>query len=350
MKNRFKYLAVLILSVLLLTGCTSGSKTVSISIIYGISVAFSTLILVGYILLVKNRHPGFITLFSSILVVNIGYLLLAVSGTLQYALWANRISYLGSVFLMPTMFMSILNVCKIKFTKWLPITLSVTGFAMFLIAASPGILDIYYKEFSLEIINGVSVLNKVYGPLHILYLFYLLGYFIAMISVVAYSIIKKKIESKIHCIILISAVFVNIGVWLLEQFVKLDIELLSISYIISELFLLALYLVLQESEKMLNSVSSPSQANSTETPTDNEHDTKEFTELCNYFENAIPSLTHTEKTIYDFYLEGKSTKEIMAQLNITENTLKYHNKNIYSKLGVPSRKKLLEIARAINNK
>ena len=35
--------------------------------------------------------------------------------------------------------------------------------------------------------------------------------------------------------------------------------------------------------------------------------------------------------------------QIIKELNITENTLKYHNKNIYSKLGVYSRKNLVEI-------
>ena len=47
------------------------------------------------------------------------------------------------------------------------------------------------------------------------------------------------------------------------------------------------------------------------------------------------------------YTAGRTTKEIMADLNITENTLKFHNKNLYSKLGVSSRKQLLEIYRAI---
>ena len=37
----------------------------------------------------------------------------------------------------------------------------------------------------------------------------------------------------------------------------------------------------------------------------------------------------------------------MAELNIKENTLKFHNKNLYSKLGVSSRKQLLEIYRTI---
>ena len=36
------------------------------------------------------------------------------------------------------------------------------------------------------------------------------------------------------------------------------------------------------------------------------------------------------------------TKEIMAEMQITENTLKFHNKNIYGKLGVSSSKELVK--------
>ena len=53
------------------------------------------------------------------------------------------------------------------------------------------------------------------------------------------------------------------------------------------------------------------------------------------------SLTPKEREILNLYLAGKSAKEIMELIHISENTLKYHNKNIYSKLGVSSRKELL---------
>ena len=66
-----------------------------------------------------------------------------------------------------------------------------------------------------------------------------------------------------------------------------------------------------------------------------------------YFTAQLVTLMPTERVIYDFYLEGKSTKEIMAELNIKENTLKYHNKNIYGKLGVSSGKELINIASAL---
>ena len=37
------------------------------------------------------------------------------------------------------------------------------------------------------------------------------------------------------------------------------------------------------------------------------------------------------------------THEILGALGITENTLKYHNKNLYPKFGVSSRRDLMEL-------
>lgn len=60
------------------------------------------------------------------------------------------------------------------------------------------------------------------------------------------------------------------------------------------------------------------------------------------FLDNIATLTKKEKEIFDLYTQGLSSKEIIARQQISENTLKYHNKNIYSKLGVKSRKELLQ--------
>lgn len=61
--------------------------------------------------------------------------------------------------------------------------------------------------------------------------------------------------------------------------------------------------------------------------------------LCN-----LKTLTPTEYRVYELYLEGKSSAEIAAIMGFKENTLKFHNKNIYSKLGISSRKQLLRFA------
>ncbi len=62
-----------------------------------------------------------------------------------------------------------------------------------------------------------------------------------------------------------------------------------------------------------------------------------------FLEN-LSKLTSTEQKLFELYLEGKSTEEILAIQNIKENTLKYHNRNIFGKLGVTSRKQLLQFA------
>lgn len=354
MKRYSTAIAVLLLPLLLLTGCSSvESKTASLSIIYGVSAAVSLLLLIGYCFLVRKKDIWFLLLFSCVFVVNVGYLCLSSSGTLEEALLANRISYLGSVFLPFSMLMIILEVCNLRPNKWISTALLCLCGIVFFIAASPGYLDIYYKSVQLEVNNGVAILVKEYGSWHGCYLFYLAGYFSTMLAVIIFASIKKTVSSSMHAVMLLVAVFVNIGVWLLEQFVQIDFEFLSISYIISELFLLGLCLMLQEFESK-NKAESTSAFSPQETTAVNavspvnrpssSSPASSLSERCAYFAGQIDGLTPTERRIFRMYLSGKSTKEVLSSMNITENTLKYHNKNIYGKLGVSSRKQLLEIA------
>lgn len=67
------------------------------------------------------------------------------------------------------------------------------------------------------------------------------------------------------------------------------------------------------------------------------------------FIDNLATLTPKEEAIFNLYVQGCSTKAIISQLGITENTLKYHNKNIYSKLGVKTRKELLQYIELMRN-
>jgi len=331
-----------------------GSKTASVSTVYAATAALALAAAAGYGFLIRKKDPWFILLFSSIFIVNTGYFAISVSKTLEAALWANRLSYLGSVFLPLSMLMSILNTCKLKYSRYLPGFLLGVSTVIFLIAASPGLLSIYYKEASLAVINGTSVLEKVYGPWHCLYLFYLLAYFIATAWVIFHACVHKNVDSAIQAVFMSAAVFVNIGVWLLEQLVRIDFELLSVSYIISEVFLLLLCLLLQNGSQPENSqetaaVRNEQPAGTVSAAAPEQPGSGSIEEQCAYFAAQRASLTPTERIIYNFYLDGKSTKEIMAELDIKENTLKYHNKNIYSKLGVSSRKQLVMVASMLHN-
>lgn len=64
----------------------------------------------------------------------------------------------------------------------------------------------------------------------------------------------------------------------------------------------------------------------------------------NLFEDFIEKvklLTPAEKTIFRYYVEGKTNSEILSLLYISLSTFKTHNSHIYSKLGISSRDELL---------
>ena len=359
MKKFFASIPFLLLFILSMAGCNAiGAKSASLTVIYGAAAVLSLLLLIACCLLVRQNEAWFILLFSSVLVVNIGYTFLAMSTCCEMALLANRVSYLGSVFLPLSMLMIILNVSGTKHPKWLPFALGALSIFVFLIAASPGILPIYYKDVSFAVVDGVATLVKVYGPLHPLYLFYLLGYFAAMVIVILRAQIRKTIDTTAHAVILAIAVFVNIGVWFIEQLTSIDFEMLSISYIISELFLLGIHLVMNEYQRLLNIVRqvesvhgyAESEATAPEgmldKPVEDETIAPERIEI---FMMGLKMLTPAENAVYDAHVARATTKEILANLNIKESTLKYHNRNLYGKLGVSSRKELLEVHKYIKS-
>lgn len=69
-----------------------------------------------------------------------------------------------------------------------------------------------------------------------------------------------------------------------------------------------------------------------------------------HFVANLSRLTRKEREIFDLYLAGKSGKEIREMLDISENTLKYHNRHIYETLKVNSKKQLLTLAAMMEQK
>lgn len=71
-----------------------------------------------------------------------------------------------------------------------------------------------------------------------------------------------------------------------------------------------------------------------------EVDPEDYENFCQGIEN----LTATERRVFDYYLEGKSVKEITELMGVKESTVRFHNRNIYVTLGVNSLKQLLRCA------
>ena len=94
-----------------------------------------------------------------------------------------------------SMFLNIVSVCGFKYKKILPISLIIIGGIVFMLVCTSGYLPWYYKDVSLEFVDGAAKLVKEYGPLHIVYLIYVLTYFCIMIVTIAHSNNKKKFQN-----------------------------------------------------------------------------------------------------------------------------------------------------------
>lgn len=308
-------------------------RTLNISFIYGIDAVLALLLACGYCAIVRKKEIWLIWLYFSVFVANIGYFALSISKTVEEALLANRLAYLGCVFLPLFMLMTIMKVCKVHCAKvWRGILIGLSCI-VFLIAASQGYLPLYYKEVSIVFVNGMAKLQKVYGLLHSLYYLYLFAYFAIMIGVIVYAVCKKKISSYKHAMLLLVVVFFNIAIWLIEQFINWDFEFLSVSYIASELLLFLLYGMIQDYEEALSkgiktNVHSPLPV----------IDWDSAQEKC----PAAATLSNREKDVFMKMLEDKKRKEIAEELCITENTVKKHVSSIFAKLDIASRDELFE--------
>ncbi|MBQ5708664.1 MAG: hypothetical protein IIV62_01750, partial [Anaerotignum sp.] len=172
------------------------------SMIYGILAGISLMLLIGYGALVKKKEMWLLLLFVSIFLVNAGYFSLSISRTLGEALLANRIAYLGSVFLPFFMLMTIAGVCHHPCKKWEVGLLIGINVIVFLIAASPGYTGWYYKEVTLIFVDGAAKLKKVYGPLHNIYFVFLFSYFAMMVGLIIRATKKKWLQSPKQAILL----------------------------------------------------------------------------------------------------------------------------------------------------
>lgn len=306
------------------------------TMIYGVIAGVSLLLLVGYGALVKKKEIWLLLLFVSVFLVNGGYFSLSISKTLEEALLANRIAYLGSVFLPLCMLMTIIGVCRYPCKKWAVGLLICVNMIVFLIAASPGYTGWYYEEVTLIFVDGAAKLQKVYGPLHKIYFVYLFAYFGMMAGVIVRSVRKKLVDSPKQALLLLIVVFLNIVFWLVEQLIRWDFEFLSVSYIISELLLLCLYSMLQDYEELQERVEAQPSIAEEETKAEEGLEQK-----VTYWSEAA-QLSPREKEVLRELLTEKKRKEIAETLCIAENTVKTHTSNVFSKLEVSTRSELIE--------
>ena len=307
---------------------------------YAICLIAAVGLLIAYTVMVKNKEFWLTMLYISIAVVNLGYLLMSLAKTVAFAVFANDVTYLGSVFLSMFMFLTIVRLCGFEIKRSHVITCVSLGAVMFAIIVSSPMLPLYYKSVDIVLIDGATKLVKEYGVLHNTYLVYLLGYFAAMIVTIVHSVKKKKIGKPKLAGFIAAVVCSNLAVWLLEKLVSWEYEFLSVTYIGSELLLLLVYWMMQD-YVLKSDVRVFTQTETEQLGVDiatMPMDVKIGKVLLYVREGEM--LAPREREILEYVLDNKKRREIAELLFVSESSVKLYTRTLYSKLGVTSREEL----------
>ena len=311
---------------------------------YGALFLLSLSLLPLYFLFVrkKQNEPWLLFLFACVAVVNLGYTLIAFSNTVEFALFANKITYLGQVLIPLFMFMLISKLCGYTYKKWVLGVLIGAAVIMFAIICTTGYLDWYYTSATIEKVDGATVLHKEYGVLHPINLIYVILYFVGMITVIGLSLGQHKSASQKHACGMLLIVLGNIAMWCFGKIIPWEVEFLSVTYLMSAGAFLIEWLMLQDYVHR-NDIPAPVV---TEKQTIVVVDSISKADKIKTLLSLLPedkTLTAKEIEILGELVEGKSRKDIAAAHHITENTVKTHVTHIYEKFKVSSKDALLAL-------
>ena len=310
---------------------------------YGAIFLLSTLLLPLYFMFVskKKNEPWLFVLFLCVAVVNLGYTLVSFSKTVEFALWANKITYLGQVFVPMCMFMIISKLCGFAYKKCFLGVLIGLAVLMYAIVFTAGWLDWYYTSATLEFENGSAYLVKEYGVLHLTNFIYVIAYFVAMLVVCITSLVKKKDASQKLAGFMLAIVLGNVGMWIIEKITTWNFEMLATSYIMSVLAYFFVYLLLQDYIRKVD-VPAPTMEKTRVIVLDSIPKAERLERVLKLLP-ADKTLTARQMEMLDGLLDGKSQKEIAADLHISESTVKWHFGILYTTLNVSGKDEILAL-------
>lgn len=201
-----------------------------------------SLVMIGIILgKYKKLDTLFFLLGLSIVVNCMGRFMLSSAQNLETAIWANLFLYVGGSYAPLLLAIVLFKVCNMRFPKIATIIMTAYSTIILLLVMSVGYTDLYYADVQLIKADGYSYLEKVYGPLHILYPIMMALYGIFLVVFVVRGIIHRK-RISVRTVIGTGATgLVIISAYIIEQIIDLNITLMSVGYLIVMVFIIKFF-------------------------------------------------------------------------------------------------------------
>jgi len=205
-----------------------------VSLFYGglFVVSFLYLILL-YAFFAEHVSFNYVILNAAIILVCLGYWRVSEATTVDGAIIANQVVYFGAAFTSYLILLCIADLCM----EELPFIVRALGigvgaFILICVMVDKG-YGYYYKNISIDMSKGYTVLVKEYGPLHIVYPIYLICMMGYGIYLMFRSLMQMRKVSYITSIIMLVNMILITSIYFLERLINSPIELLPLGYIFS---------------------------------------------------------------------------------------------------------------------
>ena len=228
-----------------LTGETRKKETIPLmQLLYGGTFVASLLFAALYIWMWhKHFDINFTMIFTLIPVACLGYLLSSLATTMDGALTAQKIIYIGGSFLQLFIVLCILNLCQIPVPRGVRTGMFILCTAVYASVLTIGHSDLFYSRSSFEIVNGEPVLLREYGFMHTVF-YALVGLFLltGLIAIVYSWRRKKEIPRRILLLLVIPDIVCVLAYFVVLKLVGSQLDLVPLGYVIAELtFVLIAY-------------------------------------------------------------------------------------------------------------
>ncbi len=202
---------------------------------YILTAAFALVNLVLFLFSFREKKLNYymLLLMAVMALSNAGTLAVSMSRTLEEAILAKKIYYLGGCFLPAVMLLVITFMGNIRVktrVKNLLFSYSILVYAMVL---TIGYNDIYYKDCRIETIHGVTTIVPTYGVGHTFFYILLYGYMAAGVAILIYSLVRKNGVSHKNLWILLAMEIMTIAIFLLGRAIAPHLEPTPLVYVLN---------------------------------------------------------------------------------------------------------------------
>ncbi len=165
-----------------------------------------------------------------VIISSFGYYLLSISRTLDEALISQIIGYVGGVFLPVFFFFLVLEICHLELSRFIKVVLVLCQCCIYGSVCTIGRNELFYKSIEMHRNNGMVVIDKSYGPFHMLAIGSMYLYLLLAFVVVIYALTKRKSVDVKNAMTMLVLMAIATGVYEIEKLIGMEYTIIPLTF------------------------------------------------------------------------------------------------------------------------